>query len=207
MPDGLFARVQRTPLRAVPVKVIRAVARAMYSAREMRIYRQEPVVTLAPTDLILQRDNWGDLALYAPAESGDPSKDEFLHHARLRRDAGAHVYSTASHGILEHFSWLMTGGEQQGVKFLEGFALPQESAFLWDDYTHPSARGRGLHSTSLRRRIADAGNDGVAWAYISVRSDNVPSRRNIERAGFHHYRSIHTTRLLGRTTIRFTPAA
>lgn len=57
-------------------------------------------------------------------------------------------------------------------------------------------RGRGIYTHLLRRMLADVfAQKGVA--YIDTTSDNLASRRGIEKAGFTCLGTLHTTLLLG----------
>lgn len=77
--------------------------------------------------------------------------------------------------------------------------LPANSATLYDFYTAPAFRGRGLYSAAIDHILADAFADpSLEFAYISVLADNLPSRKVIERAGFQYQGSFHWHRRLGR---------
>jgi RimJ/RimL family protein N-acetyltransferase len=113
------------------------------------------------------------------------------------------LYTRVSDGRLLHYSWMIPRQARSASEWGQPIDLEPESAVLFDDYTHPLARGRGLHAASLRQRARDAVERfGAAWVYISVLAENLPSRRNIERAGFSLCASFFRTARFGR--VRFS---
>lgn len=193
------AAVAKGPLRS---RLRRALA-WLFSRRELWVYCQPTGGgSVVAGDPAFRIDAWTDLNSYRPAGPGDAPTERVHADAAARRQGGAHLYSLVEGDEICHYSWLMTRGEAPGVEFQPPFVLPAGAAFLWDDYTRPSARGRGYHSASLRRRLRDASEQGCRIAYIAVAHDNVPSRRNIERAGFVRCARVRTTTLLGRARSR-----
>ena len=65
---------------------------------------------------------------------------------------------------------------------------------LYDVFTHPQARGRGLARVLCSRLLAQAHAAGARVAYLQVDADNTPARAIYQRLGFadayaYHYRS------------------
>jgi GNAT superfamily N-acetyltransferase len=137
----------------------------------------------------LRRDAIDDLLLYRPFAARDRRREDFLEVARRRLAQGQHVYTFAADGALLHYSWLEEGTERAGSEFDHEFRLPGPAAILWDDYTRPDARGRGLQTRSIHRRLQDAAAGGQTRMFIGVRADNAISRHNIEKVGFTHWAS------------------
>jgi ribosomal protein S18 acetylase RimI-like enzyme len=65
---------------------------------------------------------------------------------------------------------------------------------LYDVFTHPQARGRGLARVLCSRLLAQARAAGARVAYLQVDADNAPARAIYQRLGFadtyaYHYRT------------------
>jgi ribosomal protein S18 acetylase RimI-like enzyme len=74
------------------------------------------------------------------------------------------------------------------------FALENELAGLYDIFTAPEARGRGLAQALCRRLLALARERGGRVGYLQVEGDNEPARSAYRRLGFadayaYHYRT------------------
>lgn len=186
--------------RWTPGRVLRAVARRLYSAGESRVYRMPASRAAALTGgEQFARDAADDFAHYAPDNPWDRPAAEQRAMVAARRRAGAHTYTLVESGRLLHHSYLTAPAPTIELDYdLGEFPLPPGSAKLWDDNTHTAARGRGLHQASLRQRARDAAQTpGIEWVYIVVRADNGPSRHNIEKVGFEHVHSARYTSVLG----------
>ncbi len=74
------------------------------------------------------------------------------------------------------------------------FAIEADLVGLYDIYTVPHARGRGLARRLCQHLLVIARNRGAAHAYLQVDSDNAPARAVYFRLGFidgysYHYRT------------------
>jgi GNAT superfamily N-acetyltransferase len=148
----------------------------------------------------LRRDAIEELLLYQPSSTSDPSRQEFLAAAWQRLEEGHHVYTWAAEGRLLHYSWLGPRTSSGGSDFGHEFRFPEPAVVLWDDYTRPEARGRGLQTTSLHRRVKDAAAAGETSLMIGVRGENRVSRHNIEKVGFRYWASGWARYRFGRVT-------
>jgi hypothetical protein len=170
------------------------------SDNEFRLYRW-PAKSIpdVPSDQRIRVNNIADLLSYVPVDGGPPLTD-FLRDAVQRLEGGGTLFSYVENGLLVHYSWLTPPTKVVGTEFGHRIAVPDGARALWDDYTHPVARGRGLHKESLvsRIRVAAAANSQT-WCVIGVRADNVVSRRNIERMGFEYSGSAWLSIRRGRT--------
>ena len=173
---------------AVPA---RRIAHRMWSTREYRLYRLSRGDTTHPSAQSPFRVNHlADLLCYRPFSPADPPLVSFLRDVLERLEAGQRVYTIVENGTLVHYGWVIPSTDRCGSDFGHEFSLPPGSSVLWDDYTHPQARGRGLHQLSLRHRLADeADATRPGDIVIGVGADNGPSRHNIEKAGFRHFAS------------------
>ncbi|MBC8087872.1 MAG: GNAT family N-acetyltransferase [Phycisphaerae bacterium] len=192
--------------RAGVVKLGRAIARRAVhfvgKQGEFRYYEYPllPAVQDTPSESArLRVNNLRDLLAYQPAGPGDPSIIEFLELVVERLAGGGIVFTYAEGGVLLHYSWLTPATNAVGSEFGHALKLAEERSNLWDDFTHPSARGRGLHQESLRTRVAYASTHALSpTAIIGVRADNAVSRHNIEKAGFEYIGSAWLSVNLGR---------
>jgi RimJ/RimL family protein N-acetyltransferase len=77
---------------------------------------------------------------------------------------------------------------------------------LYDFFTHPRMRGRGLYQQALYQILHDAvETPGIKKVYIMVLADNAPSRHVIEKVGFTYECSLFRQKRLGKTTTWSTP--
>lgn len=194
-------RLWRTDLRRGISVIARRVRVATLSVREFRNYEY----SLGPDADMggarrLRVNCLRDLLCYQPASAGSPSLVEFLGTTIRRMEDGLLVFTYAEDELLLHYSWLTQSVTQVGSEFGHAIPLREPSSVLWDDFTHPVARGRGLHQESLRMRLSYAADHGMARvAVIGVRADNGPSRHNIEKAGFQYAGSAWISTRLGRS--------
>jgi RimJ/RimL family protein N-acetyltransferase len=141
---------------------------------------------------MFRRDCWEDLLLYAPGSEQPQGREAFLQEARARLESRQHVYTLVEGCVLVHYGWL-----QERVSFARddwvglGCDVRPESSCLWDYYTHPNARGRGLYRLALCHTLHEAFELAHAQqAYISVYGENAVSRHVIEKVGFEYLGSL-----------------
>jgi CelD/BcsL family acetyltransferase involved in cellulose biosynthesis/RimJ/RimL family protein N-acetyltransferase len=180
----------------------RRLRRYGYERREYRVYRYAPAAVPKPVAAAMRRDCLRDLILYAPTESWQPRLDEFLRTAAERLEKGEHVYTLVQDGRLACWGWMI---EQQAQAFIsevgQTLEMPPSSTVLYDYYTHPGYRGRGLYQQALMQMAYDAANiPGVQYIYIGALKDNRASCRAIEKTGFEYQRSLVAVRRLGKVT-------
>ena len=147
-----------------------------------------------PKDERIRRDDISELALYEPAEPTDRTKSRFLEESHARLKAGEHVYTVSDGKRLLHYGWVQENTGPTGTEIGGQVEYPPHSVVLYDDYTHPVSRGLGLHTASLRHRLAEASAiPKVEHIFINVLASNAPSRRNIEKVGFLHWGTLTRT--------------
>ena len=178
-----------------------------WSLREFRLYAMRAAELRPSTDGDeLRRDAVDDLVLYRPYSAGDLPAGDFLAQAKERLALGHHVYTWAEGGVLLHYAWLEERTERAGSDFHHEFRLSGPAAVLWNDYTWPEARGRGLQTRSIQRRLRDAAAAGHERMFIGVLADNAPSRHNIEKLGFRYCASGWARYRFGRVRLWITYA-
>lgn len=198
-PQSARAIIEKMRRITLP-RVLGKVRRFLWERTEFRVYRHSASSSTPLDDGIsLKRDNLKDILKFKPAQSWQTMQG-FLSGALHRLEHEEHVYTLADEHRLLHYGWLIEG--QKRACFSEvrqGFEYPEGSTVLYDFYTDPSARGRGLYSGSLRALLKAIFSSGeTQHAYISVLADNAPSRHVIEKLGFEYQCSLTRTRLLGR---------
>lgn len=67
---------------------------------------------------------------------------------------------------------------------LKNLKLGPIDAYLWDDYTHPSFRGKGFHTQSIFYRLGKAKDLNKRFVWSNVLIFNSPSFHNYIEAGF-----------------------
>lgn len=114
------------------------------------------------------------------------SREDFVAEAHRRIEQGMRLYTAVRDGVLVHYGWLVPRQDEAHFSYVpEVYRFPPGSAVLFNAYTHPAARGTGLHERSMRRRVADAAAMPDTRAiYTAIESANAVSRAVAERVGF-----------------------
>jgi RimJ/RimL family protein N-acetyltransferase len=184
-------------------RLLRAAERQLRERRQLLIYccTAEDVRRL-PYSSPCRRDAWDDLDYLDAWSYEDHTRDQYLAILRARRAEGTHhLYSAVEDRTLIHYGWL-TCPQLRAPDAALGleFVPPAGSAALWDYFTHPKARGRGLYLESLRQCLHDAIDvDRARHVFIYVYADNTISKHVIEKAGFTYRGSLVRETILGRT--------
>ena len=163
--------------------------------REVRVYSYE-AVKVRDIDILttIHRDVLEDLLGYEPAETWQ-SRQRFLSASQARLKDDHHVYTYVEEGRLLHYGWLTEGPNQSLlIESCQPFAFPPNSAYIFDFYTFPQARGRGLYTHCLQKMLSDLAHmPGTDKVYVAVTADNRPARHVIEKMGFTHEFSFYET--------------
>lgn len=118
----------------------------------------------------------------APLYARDIATDsERTFRDRLSEDT--YCYLVESRGRVLHASWVTTASAWTGE--LNAFVSPPSGdAYIYESFTRPEARGRGIYPFALDNICADLGRRGVPRAWIAVEATNASSVRAISKAGF-----------------------
>jgi hypothetical protein len=152
-------------------------------------------------------DSLADLEQYADGSRDGIARTELLALFRRRLAEGWRVVTRVDRGRLIHAGWwlgpdivaIAGQGGRLPLDPLYPIQLDPGTAFLADGWTNPVARGQGLHARSLALRSGLAAQEtGTVAVATAVLASNLPSRRNLERAGFRPAGAIHTRILFGR---------
>lgn len=172
----------------------------VYSRTEYRVYRIDlsNFTAMPTTDIEFSRNNMADLEKFQPTERWQ-NRSAFLNQWQSRLRAGSTVYTRSDDTTLLHFGWLTPRIRRSlFTEVGQAFCYPHGSAGLWDFYTHPPARGRGLYQANLVTILGDiAKSKNCRFAYIGVLADNLASRHAIEKLHFEYRGSLIRRQILG----------
>lgn len=176
-----------------------AIQNRLWYCRELRVYSY-PLRDLSglPRPCVFQRDCLDDLRYYERSSKEQQPPDAYHKMALERMAQGYHLYTFVVQGRLLHYGWLI----ERQVRGVDGWVdqayfPPQDTAVLFDHFTHPSARGRGLYFRALCQLLHDARDLAQArQAHVTVFGSNAPSRHVIEKVGFQHEGSLYKERRL-----------
>ena len=184
-------------------RLLKAARNRLWYGRELRIYRyplEERPPLPFPTHF--RRNCLDDLRYYEQSSSEQRPPEAYRKLAVERMAQGFHLYTLVEGDRLLHYGWLIerqTRGEDGWVQ--QVYFPPPETAVLFDHFTHPVARGRGLYFQALCRLLHDARDVARArQAYVTVFASNGPSRHVIEKVGFRHEASLFKERRLLRSS-------
>ncbi len=178
--------------------VLNRLRRLLYSHTELRVYRHTVQSAAAfREDANVSCGRAEALREFEATESWH-SRSEFVSSGVSRLAAGEKFFSVSVNGRLMHWGWMI---EKQQSAFLtevkQWTELPDHCGVLYDFYSHPEARGRGLYQRSLATMLKHASRiPTLQYVYIFVEADNGPSRHVIEKLGFDYQRSLFRQRCL-----------
>ncbi len=121
-----------------------------------------------------------------------------------RLGRGERCFSALHRGRVVSYCWFSqarVGIEEVGLNVV----VQPDEVYLYDAFTLPPWRGRGLYPALLTRMVKEAMEMGCQRAMIFTVEDNLPSRQGIEKAGFELFQRITHYRLLGFSWYRFGP--
>lgn len=163
-----------------------APLRWAWSGRYLLIYGMEAdKAPAADPDDGLACNRLEDLQCFRQTERWLP-REAFVAEARRRIEQGMRLYTSVREGVLVHYGWLVPRQDEARFSYVpRTYRLPPGTAVLFNAYTHPAARGTGLHERSMRRRVADAAAlPGTRRIYTAIESHNAVSRAVAHRVGF-----------------------
>lgn len=101
---------------------------------------------------------------------------------------------------IAHATWTTTAGAwtREIGRF---FRPPPGEGYIYESFTSPAVRGRGIYPLALRHIVARLGAEGITRLWVGVEADNEPSIRAITKAGFEVAFEISYRRRFGRLTL------
>lgn len=180
---------------------IRRVGRWIRSKNESRVYFALPGgLGHLENSRLMRRNCLDDLMNFAPVEHWQ-DRQKFLSESLRRLERGNHSYTRVENGRLVHFGWLHEN--QKDAIFPEvgqRLRLPEGTAVLYDFYTDPAARGKGLYKAAISQILHDTSDiAGTQRMIIAVLANNTASRRAIERLGLIYTFSLHRSIFFGKS--------
>lgn len=193
----------------VPAKLARRMGRWASTLDELRVYVFDVAAQpLPPNPALMARDDVH--ALLAADAAHEQHADVYaLLGACLRRlERDEHVYTRVEDGVLAHRGWMIDEQKRAHLSEVDmEYAPGPGSVTLYDFYTHPAYRGRGLYRSALAQMLHDAHAAGRTSAHITVMADNAASRKVIESLGFRYVGSFYRRVSLGRVARWAEPPA
>lgn len=194
-----LTKLRDAAYRASPAKLSSKARNWAYSCDEYRVYRgTRGMGEGCERDSRVLRNDLSELIKFVPVESWQ-SRHHFLSGALSRLEQGESVYSISIDGRLAHHGWMARNQVSSHMTEVNlTLTLPQNSVTLYDFYTHPAHRGRGLYRSTIRHMLCDAFADPkTESAYIFVLANDLPSRHVIESLGFEFQESYRRVRNFG----------
>lgn len=130
------------------------------------------------------------------------NRDSFIAEARRRISNAIRIYTITNNDIILHYGWLVSHQERDWFPYIQQyFDFPLKTAVLFNFYTHPTARGRGLYQRAMARMAHDAARiENAEHVFIAVESHNRSSRHAVEKVGFQSVAIPYLRQHFGRTT-------
>lgn len=118
--------------------------------------------------------------------------------ARLSNATGCYFVEVG--GRLVHASWVTTAGAW--TRELRAYLRPPAGhCYVYESFTAPTVRGRGIYPFALAGICGDAVQRGLTRVWIAVEADNPASVKAITKAGFEEAFTISLTRRWGRLAV------
>lgn len=138
-----------------------------------------------------------------PADAGEYAARVGTDSARSFRERLSETttcYAVESDDGIVHASWVTTQcAWTREVRAY--FCVAGANAYVYESFTHPAARGRGVYPFALRRICEDLASRGIDALWVAVESSNQPSLRAVAKAGFEESFRLSYRRRLGRLRI------
>lgn len=146
-------------------------------------------------DLVFRAAGFADAGAYA-ASIGTDSPGTF----RARLSDATSCYLVLTGDRIAHASWVTT--KAAWTAELRALVTPPPgAAYVYESFTAPELRGRGIYPFALRCICAELSARGVKEAWIGVDATNVPSVRAITKAGFEPALSVAYRKRWGRIQV------
>lgn len=101
---------------------------------------------------------------------------------------------------LLHASWVTTGAAW--TREIDAYVVPPPGdAYVYESFTRPEARGRGVYPFALRGICEWAADADVPRVWVAVESGNAPSLKAIRKAGFEPAYEMRYGRRVGRLSL------
>lgn len=136
-----------------------------------------------------------DAAIYA-RDIGTDSAGTF----RARLGGSTRCYVVESAGRLVHATWTTTSAAWTR-ELQRYFVCPQGDIYIFESYTRPEMRGRGVYPLAIASMAAVAGESGRSRMWVGIEGHNPASYRAVTKAGFRDAFRVAYARRLARLTV------
>ena len=119
---------------------------------------------------------------------------------RARLSDSTHCFVVVRSGRIVHSSWVTRSGAW--TREIRGYMVPPPGdAYVYESFTRPEVRGRGVYPLALEGICRWAATQGVRSVWVAVEADNPASIRAVEKAGFEEAVRVSYRRRWGRLTL------
>lgn len=169
------------------------VGRWFYSKGKLIVYSIDPATAVAAalSGASFRTADGGDAARYARAVGTD-SATTFVR----RLGPTGRCFIVDMDDRIVHASWFTTSTSWVG-EMGAYLVFPPRHGYVYESFTHPRARGRGLYPFALAHICRSVAAEGCPRVWIAIEDHNASSRRAVEKAGFEAVYSIVFERRLG----------
>ena len=95
--------------------------------------------------------------------------------------------------------------QEQVEELCKAVKLQEGEFYLYDAFTVPEWRGKGIYPAILSRQLQHFKEEGFKRALIFTVEENIASRRGITRSGFNHFQTIEITKILNFAFYKYDP--
>ena len=179
--------------------LVQACRNRLWYRREMCYYSCDSTHIMdLPRPRLLRRNYYEDLRHYEACDPWQMSPEEYRRESCKRLKRGDHLYTLMLDGRLAYYGWLADRKSRRAEPlFGQVFLPPSDASVIFDCYTHPAARGRGLYYQALCQMLHDARELSHAeQVCIGTLAENQASRRVIEKIAFQYIGSMVNKRRL-----------
>ena len=169
---------------------------AVASDDELVVFVQPSGGQERPTsELTFRAANASDAKAYA-RDIGTDSSESF----RERLSPSTRCFLVLQGELIVHSSWVTTSSAW--TREIRGYMVPPPGgAYVYESFTRPEVRGRGVYPLALRAICDWAGGEQIEQVWVAVEADNPASIRAVTKAGFEEAFRFSLRRRLGRLTI------
>lgn len=118
------------------------------------------------------------------AFSQDPRLDLNLNMVAEVERGDSLCFAALDHENLAAYGWYAMHRAQPRHCFGVGLELPDDVAYMFKGFTHPTYRGRRLHAAAMALALTELGHRGVRGLISTVEWTNEASLRSCDRLGY-----------------------
>lgn len=135
-----------------------------------------------------------DAAAWARQPHTNHITDRYLFQARLER--GEQFWTAQYDAKIVSYCWATR--EPVEIGEVRCIVSPRgDEIYLYDAFTFAEYRGQNLYPALLQRILERSRQEGLRRALIFVLSDNTPSIRGVQKAGFRQFQRVTYYNILG----------